>query len=1619
MQLKHALRSHLQATIKQSIKIWLLVAIGLLGAGPIVAAAIDDSLVSRNGLQLWLNADSLSLQNGAAVSQWADQSGNNNNVSQPVAGSQPIYQSNILNGHPVVRFDGVSQYLSGATTPGLMPTTATVIAVYRPLSVLSHSQRIISQPHNPAYAQPAVSWSLSAGSPNNTIPKAQFAVASTKYETPAGGSTPLVVANMLVSTCDGSAHRFYLNGALVGSTTVAGGIAYAAPQSFYVGTDLGGESLNGDVAEVLVYNRVLTDGERKNVELYMGDKYGIVTAPTLPSFSTNGLKLWLRADSLTLADGAKVGQWTDLSVGGNHATQGTAAYQPTYTAVTSGLNGKPSLHFNALAKQYLSVADNAGLNSSQITILAVARRVTGTSVSMIAEKGNGSAGYSLRYPSGTTTTTTVADYVNGNGAITPTTAPLAQGAFNVICGSYDQSTNSLYINGASADSNAYTSAITDYAYPLTIGGRGVAYNLDGDIAEILIYDHGISTAERRDIEAYFNVKYSLPCQPIIDTPSFSVQTGTYTTSQLVAISKPAGAAVYYTVDGSTPTANSTLYSAPITVTSTATLRAIGIKAGYQNSSVGQVKLTIDPSTDYVSRDGLQLWLRAKSVQQADGTAISTWADQSGRAHDAAQSTVLNQPAYIASDSGAGNQPVVKFSASDYMSVVDSGTLTPDKVTIYAIAKRDTAASASSMIVDKGSDSSAYSLRYIGSPNQARGYVNGHNVSGPVAAGSYQAICETYDLKDHNLFVNGSIINSSYSTAVTLNDYPVSIGGRGTSSSLNGEIVEVMIYGRALAEWERKQLDAYAYAQYSVGAIPVAQTPTFSKQAGIYANAQTVVINGSPGAKIYYSADASAVNNPPDPASAGGWQEYVGPISISATTKLRAIETKPRHLNSVQAVTMVVIDILTDGLPKNGLKLWLRADTLPLNNADVVQLWIDSSGNGNNFDTTIAPTYATQSTGGKPAVRFNAIDRTFMQCVNESEFAFNTFTLVCVANRPIGTDHVALLSRQGLDSNNNGYALRLTTQKSARVTINSYNLAGTATANESTDIIKPSEPIGFILSTYDSAGTKIDVDGPQSSEEVYSPAIPAIPHSTRSMQIGRRVDNALLFTGDISEIMIFDHAISDAEKRLIEAYVNRRYTLATAPTMGYPTFSPPTGTYATPQSVTIRSEDGGIIHYNENGYGVTPSFPVFDANSPISVSTTKTLSAIAVGEGYLPNPPIAWAAITIDPSTADVPRNGLKVWLRAEAPGIDASDLVSNLWDQSGSANHASQVDPAKRPTLVAAGINGMPTIKFTANTGSCLGVVQNDSVRLTQCSLIALVKSTGTGTSAIISKGSASSTGYILRTTSLTTVQSVINSNGASATLPPSPQPAFNLIMSTYDQSYNSIWVNGELKSKNSLIGSITDYNAFLGIGQGAGGYFFNGEMAELFVYDHALGETERIGLQNYIYRKYRVGAPTTLKAPEFSLQDGSYKLPQSLVITSAETAPIHYTLDGSTPTITSPLYSTPLALGVTTTVKAIATLSSYLDSDIATLKFTYKPETASELPADDGTPAGQQTDSDHDGVPDAVEAALGSNPNDPAQTGDGKVRIYKYDALHQLTDDGDRTYSYDREGNASSAPKL
>lgn len=74
--------------------------------------------------------------------------------------------------------------------------------------------------------------------------------------------------------------------------------------------------------------------------------------------------------------------------------------------------------------------------------------------------------------------------------------------------------------------------------------------------------------------------------PLVATPAFSPSNGSFVGSVAVTITcATSGAQIRYTTDGSTPTGASSLYSAPITLASTTTLKAIGIKSGLTNSPV--------------------------------------------------------------------------------------------------------------------------------------------------------------------------------------------------------------------------------------------------------------------------------------------------------------------------------------------------------------------------------------------------------------------------------------------------------------------------------------------------------------------------------------------------------------------------------------------------------------------------------------------------------------------------------------------------------------------------------------------------------------------------------------------------------------------------------------------------------------------------------------------------------------------------------------------------------------------------------------------------------------------------------------------------------------------------
>lgn len=76
--------------------------------------------------------------------------------------------------------------------------------------------------------------------------------------------------------------------------------------------------------------------------------------------------------------------------------------------------------------------------------------------------------------------------------------------------------------------------------------------------------------------------------------------------------------------------------------------------------------------------------------------------------------------------------------------------------------------------------------------------------------------------------------------------------------------------------------------------------------------------------------------------------------------------------------------------------------------------------------------------------------------------------------------------------------------------------------------------------------------------------------------------------------------------------------------------------------------------------------------------------------------------------------------------------------------------------------------------------------------------------------------------------------------------------------------------------------------------------------------------------------------APTFSPVGGTYDEAQNVTITcETEGASIYYTLDGSTPTNASTLYSTPINVSETTTIKAIAYDATGAASNVATATYT------------------------------------------------------------------------------------
>ena len=115
----------------------------------------------------------------------------------------------------------------------------------------------------------------------------------------------------------------------------------------------------------------------------------------------------------------------------------------------------------------------------------------------------------------------------------------------------------------------------------------------------------------------------------LSAPVIAAPTTYEADSCTVTITADAGVSIYYTLDGSTPSAAATLYSAPFAVEGNATVRAIAVRSDYYDSEVSSAVVTrlawtfgecLNCPERTFTTGGSARWTRAKGVS-ADGYAL--------------------------------------------------------------------------------------------------------------------------------------------------------------------------------------------------------------------------------------------------------------------------------------------------------------------------------------------------------------------------------------------------------------------------------------------------------------------------------------------------------------------------------------------------------------------------------------------------------------------------------------------------------------------------------------------------------------------------------------------------------------------------------------------------------------------------------------------------------------------------------------------------------------------------------------------------------------------------------------------------------------------------------------
>lgn len=251
-----------------------------------------NSTYQIDSLMAWWDASQIPgpPSGGAAISSWPDASGSGWTATQSTGTRQPTFTANWLaSGRPAVTFDGQGttggDLMNTGLTQGMIGPEMTAICVYSMTALTNGSgvrdQRIFTGEQT-TYDRGFTLCSNNSNQLGGSGSSAITVKGATKEIN--AGILPVVNTIYVVSIVTGA--QFFVNGARQAPQWA--GICQVIPHNqgltlAGLPNNSGNSNLSGSIAELLIYNRRLTDVQRWAIEAALCAKYGLAAPPQEPT----------------------------------------------------------------------------------------------------------------------------------------------------------------------------------------------------------------------------------------------------------------------------------------------------------------------------------------------------------------------------------------------------------------------------------------------------------------------------------------------------------------------------------------------------------------------------------------------------------------------------------------------------------------------------------------------------------------------------------------------------------------------------------------------------------------------------------------------------------------------------------------------------------------------------------------------------------------------------------------------------------------------------------------------------------------------------------------------------------------------------------------------------------------------------------------------------------------------------------------------------------------------------------------------------------------------------------------------------------------------------------------